>query len=137
MTAADTTAVKALVESAGALAGHTFITLVPAGTQALPYAIVHPKDGNDAQNRFTGPAAEKHPEFTFHIVGATATSVQTVLELVKAKFVTNEFVNAPTVSGRRNYDAYWHMPLPIQTDRDVTPWLVHAVIEYGWTSEPA
>jgi len=137
MTAADTAAVKTLVESAGALSGHTFVTLVPAGTQTLPYCIIHPSEGVDDTDRVTGPKVTTHPEYTLHIVGASATSVQTVVGLVKAKFVTAGRGVTVTVTGRRNRPVYWRSPMPLQTDRDVTPWLVYAVVELGWTSDPA
>lgn len=139
MTAADTAAVVALVQSAStALLTHTFVTAAPAGVvQPNPYALVHPADGRPEQSRFTGPLLTQHPEFTLHIVSGSASSVQVTLDLVRAKFVVNGFAVAPTVSGRRNWGAYWRMPLPIQTDTSVTPWLLYAVCELGWSSDPA
>lgn len=139
MTAADTAAVVALVQSAStALAAHTFVTAAPSGVvQPNPYVLVHPADGNDEQTRATGPRSTRHPEFTLHIVSGSAASVQTVLELIRPKFVVNDFVVAPTISGRRNQQAHWRQPLPIQTDTSVTPWLLYAVVEVGWTSDPA
>lgn len=139
MTAADTAAVVALIQSAStALTTHTFVTNAPAGVvQPNPYALVHPADGVDEQSRFTGPLLTRHPEFTLHLVSGSAASVQATLDLVKAKFVVNGFAVAPTVSGRRNFNAWWRMPLPIQTDTSVTPWLVFAVCELGWSSDPS
>lgn len=148
MTAADTAAVKSLAESAGATAGaytgHVFVTLVPASlpvwtgtTSGYPYVIIHPSEGIDDTDRVTGPRLTTHPEFTFHVVGLTAASVQAAVALLKAKFVVNGRVVNPSVSGRRNMQAYWRSPMPLQTDRDVTPWLVYAVVEFGWRSDPA
>lgn len=148
MTAADTTAVKTLVESAGATAnaytGHVFVTTAPdvlpvwtGTTTGYPYILIHPSEGIDEADRLTGPPQTTHPEFTFHIVGLSASSVQKATGLVKAKAKPSQFVLPPTVTGRRNYNAYWRAPLDIQTDRDVTPWLVYQVVEYGWTSDPA
>lgn len=139
MTAADTAAVVALVQSASTpLATHTFVTNAPSGVvQPNPYALVHPAEGVDEQSRFTGPLLTRHPEFTLHLVSGSASSVQTTLDLVKAKLVVNGFAVAPTVSGRRNWGAYWRVPLPLQTDTSVTPWLIFAVCEFGWSSDPA
>lgn len=138
MSAADTVAVKALAESAGALTGHVFVSATPTGVvQPLPYIVLHPAAGVDEATRFTGPPVTEHPEYIFHIVGASANSVQVTTELVKAIFKPASFVITPTIVGRRNYNGYWRSPLPIQTDTTVTPWLIFAVIEYGWTSDPA
>ncbi len=138
MSVADTAAVVALVESAStALVGHTFVTRTPDGVQARPYALVHPAVGNDEASRFTGPLTTQHPEFTLHLIGASAAAAQTLLDLVKTKLVVNGFAVAPTVSGRRNSRAWWRSALPIQTDDSVTPWIPYAVVEYGWASDPA
>jgi len=142
MTAADTSAVKTLVESAGALSGKVYVTLAPPPTAPatvlpMPYVILHPAEGIDETDRVTGPKITTHPEFTLHIVGLTASSVQTVLALIKAKFIANGRGITVTVSGRNNKPPYWRSPMPLQTDRDVTPWLVYAVVELGWTSEPS
>lgn len=148
MTAADTLAVETLVKSAGATANafstHVFTTLVPAtlpvwagSTSGYPYVIIHPAEGIDDTDRVTGPKSTTHPEFTLHIVGLTAASVQKATELVKAKFITAGRGITVTVSGRSNRPVYWRSPMPLQTDRDVVPWLVYAVVELGWTSYPA
>lgn len=141
MTAADTTAVKTLIESAGALSGKVYVTLAPPPTAPatvlpMPYVIIHPAEGIDDTDRVTGPRVTTHPEFTLHIVGLTASSVQTVTALVKAKFITGGRGIPVTVTGRRNKPPYWRSPLPLQTDRDVVPWLVYGVAEVGWTSDP-
>lgn len=148
MTAADTLAVETTVKSAGAttnaFATHVFTTLVPATlplwtgtTSGYPYVIIHPGEGNDDTDRVTAPRTTTHPEFTLHFVGLTAVSVQKSMELVKPKFVTGGRFICPTVSGRRNKLGYWRFPLPtLQTDRDVTPWLIYGVVELGWTSDP-
>lgn len=138
---ATTSAVVALCESAGtppnAYAGKVYVTVAPAPILAKPYIIVHPNQGTDEAARFMGPPTTEYPEYTLHIVGNSASSVETVTANIKAKFHTNGFFIPPTVSGRRNTRGYWRMPTPINTDHDVTPWLVYAVIELGWVSEPA
>jgi hypothetical protein len=142
MTLQDTAAVKALIESAGSLTGKVHVTLAPPPTAPatvlpMPYVIVHPAEGTDDTDRVTGPKLTTHPEFTLHVVGLTAASVQTVLPLIKAKFITAGRGIPVTVTGRRNKPPYWRAPMPLQTDRDVIPWLVYAVIELGWTSDPS
>lgn len=139
MTAADNAAVIALVQSASApLLTHTFLSMAPSGVvQPNPYAVVHPSDGNDEQTRLAGPLFTRHPDYTLHLVSGSASSVQATVDLVKAVCVVNGFAVAPTVAGRRNYNAYWRMPARFQIDQSVTPWLVYAVIEYGWSSDPA
>lgn len=138
MTAADTAAVMATIAAAGALNGNVFMSKTPDGyARTVPYVLVHPTQGVDEQTRFSGPQITFHPEFTLHLCGTSPTSAQTVLELVKAKFVTSGFVVAPTVSGRVAKNAYWRQLLPIQLDTNVTPSIPYAVVELGWTSDPA
>lgn len=138
MTVADTNAVKALIQSVGNLSTATYVTLVPQGVNpGLPYVIIHPAEGTDDTDRVTGPKITTHPEFTLHVVGATAESVQTVVGLLKPLFIQNGRGIPVTVSGRSNKPPYWRVPLPLQTDRDVTPWLVYAIVELGWTSDPS
>lgn len=148
MTAADTTAAVALFKTAGATANaystHVFVTKaddpLPAWsgtTTGYPYVLVHPSEGIDTADRLTGPPTTTHPEFTLHIVGQTSSSVQAATALIKAKCKPDSFVIAPTVAGRRNYNAYWRARLLIQTEPDVNPWLVYQVIEYGWASDPS
>lgn len=144
MTWADTSAVVTTIKTVPILASAVYVTeapkpTAPATVLPLPYVIVHPADGVDEQARFTGPDTIQSPEVTLHIVGESANQVQVVTSLVRAKFQpsTSGFVIPPTVSGRRNRDAYWRAPTPIQSDRDVTPHLIYQVIELGWVSEPA
>lgn len=141
MTWADTQATTAIIQTVPALVTATYVTTapkpVPPATLPLPYAVVHPSDGIPAATRFSGPPITEHPEFTLHIVGASANQVQIVTGLIKAKFLVNGFIIPPAVAGRRNHSGYWRSPMPIQTDSDVTPALIFQVIELGWTSEPA
>lgn len=142
MTWNDTVAVRTVIQSVPIVATATYVTTapkpaVPNTVLPRPYVVIHPKDGIPEQEQYTGPRIVEHPEFTLHIVGDSANSVQVVLELIKAKFVVNGFVIPPTVAGRRQRSGYWQMPTPLQTDNDATPPLVFAVIELGWTSVPA
>lgn len=139
MSAADTAAVKARAETLVALASKTFVTVTsPVGTKIpAPYLLIHPTEGTPEATRLTGPPITEHPEFTLHIVGGSADQVQVIYGLLKAAFVVNGFMVPPTIAGRRNWGGWWRSPLPIQTDNDVTPALIFAVVELGWTSEPA
>jgi hypothetical protein len=141
MSWADTQAVVAVIQTVPVLATAVYVTKAPAppagGELPLPYVIVHPNAGRDAQPRFSGPLTLENPQFTFHIVGASANQVQVVLDLVKPQFHSNGFVAPPAVAGRVNKNGYWQMPIPIQVDQSVIPSLVFAVIQCGWTSEPA
>lgn len=144
MTWADTSAVVTTIKTVPIVSSSVYVTEAPKPTPPatalpLPYVIVHPTDGTDEQQRFTGPNTIQSPEVTLHIVGESAHQVQVLTGLIRAKFQPSPsgFVNAPTVSGRRNRDAYWRAPTPVQTDRDVTPHLIYQVIEMGWVSEPA
>lgn len=144
MTWAETSAVVATIKTVPILASAVYVSeapkpTAPATVLPLPYVIVHPTEGTDEQARFMGPNTIQSPEVTMHIVGASANQVQIVTGLVRAKFQPSltGFVIPPTVSGRKNRDAYWRAPTPIQTDRDVTPHLLYQVIELGWVSESA
>jgi hypothetical protein len=142
MSWADIQAMQALVQQVTVLASSTFVTLTPALTtgqppRAYPYAIIHPTGGVDEQARFTGPYTTEHPEFTIHLVGGTANQVQVLTDLLKGVVKPSGLGIIPTVSGRRNQRMFWRQPIPIQTNTEVTPPMVYAVVETGWTSEPA
>lgn len=142
MSWADIQFMQTTVQSIPALATSTYITLSPKPTSgqpplAYPYALIHPLGGVDTQERVTGPYATEHPEFTLHLVGESAEQCQAVVDLLKAIVKPNAVGIVPTVSGRKNGQMFWRMPLPIQTNTDVTPPLCYAVVETGWTSDPS
>lgn len=146
MTSLNTASVVARCEAAGATSnayvGRVYVTTAPAPTSPdivlpKPYILVHPKQGVDEITRFTGPPTVEHPEFTLHVVGDTASSVETVMANLKVAFNPAGFGIPPVISGRRNSAGYWRVPVPIQTDMSVTPWLMFGVIELGWRSDPA
>lgn len=142
MSWADVEAMQAIVEQVPVLVNATYVTLAPARTTgqpplAYPYALIHPTGGEDEQTRNTGPASTEHPEFTLHVVGGSAHQCQIVTDLLKAVIKPDGFGIIPTVAGRRNQRMFWRQPMPLQTSTEVTPPMVFAVIETGWTSEPA
>lgn len=141
MSWADIQFVLALVQSVPALASSTYITMAPkqpAGQPPLtyPYALIHPTGGTDTQGRATGPATTEHPEFTIHLAGESAEQCQALVDLLKAKVIVGGFGVIPNISGRSNKHMFWRMPIPIQTNTDVSPPICYAVVEVGWLSEP-
>lgn len=142
MSWADVQFVQGLVETIPALASSAFVTLAPKQSTGqpplpFPYALIHPTGGIDEQSRFTGSYATEHPEFTIHLAGETGEQCEAVVDLLKAVVKPSGVAIIPTVSGRRNQQMFWRMPLPIQTNTDVSPPLCFAVVEVGWTSEPS
>lgn len=142
MSWADTEAVVALIESVPVLADSTFVTELDKLTegqppQPLPYCLVHPSDGIDTAERESGPPITTHPEFTLHIVGASANQVQVIVDLLKAVLVPSGVPIVVAVSGRINDRLRWAMPLPIQIATELVPPLCYAVLEVGWRSNPA
>lgn len=138
----DVQFIQGIVQSVPALATSTYVTLAPkqaSGQPPLPYpyALIHPRGGVDTQGRVTGPATSEHPEFTIHLAGESAEQCQAVVDLLKAKIIVGGFGLIPSVSGRLNKRMYWRMPIPIQTNTDVSPPICFAVVETGWLSEPS
>jgi hypothetical protein len=133
---------QALVQQVTVLATSTFVTLappLPSGQppRPYPYALIHPTGGVDEQTRVTGPYTTEHPEFTLHLVGGSANQVQILTDLLKAIVKPNGLGIVPTVTGRRNQRMFWRQPIAIQTNTDVNPPMCFAVVETGWTSDPA
>lgn len=142
MTRKHTAALKALIQQVPAVATKTFVTVAryPAPNQAVkvepPYVVIHPADGADEATRFTGPRDTMHPRFVVHTVGTTAEMAQLVAEQWKAKLIVNGFGIRPEVPGERTDRFWWDSPIPVQVDKDVTPWLCYHVAECGFTSHP-
>ncbi len=103
---------------------------------AAPYVVIHPSDGEDSQERLTGPRGTQHPDFTFHIVGSSYDNAQTVTELIKGKFVVSGFGVFLTVAGEYTTRCRWAMPTPTQVDNSLTPPLIYNVAELGFDSTP-
>ena len=138
----DTDFMVGLVQQVPALATSTFVTLTPKPVSPdipspLPYALIHPTPGVDEQTRLTGPPSTEHPEFTIHLAGESAEQCQVATDLLKAQVMPDGFGVIPEVAGRRNQHMFWRQPIPIQTNTDLTPPLCFAVVETGWTSDPA
>lgn len=134
-------AVKARIETVPALTLKTFMLVAPrdaAGNLPIaPYAVVQPADGSDSSDRFTGPKFASNPRIVIHVVGLTYDQVQSVSELVKAKFVVAGISMQINVTGERGRGLTWSSPIPTQSDNDTTPPTVYNTYEVAWVSEPA
>lgn len=136
-----TLAVTNAIKSIPALASKTYVSIAPRDSAgklpAAPYVVVHPSDGDDTQERMTGPRSTYHPDFTLHIVGSSYDNAQTVTELIKSKFVVDGFGVRLSVPDENTFGCRWSVPAPTQVDNSVTPPLVYNVAELGFESEPA
>lgn len=132
--------VKAQLQSIPALAAKTFVLDARkdgAGDfPKAPFVVIHPVDGIDTDERYTGPALTQHPRFTLHIVGSSYDNVAVVAALVKPLFTVDGLGVIPVIPDERPRRVWWHSPLPIQLDRDVTPPIPYQVVEIGFTSDP-
>ena len=135
MTLKHTEALITKSQTVPALASKTFTTRVPKGTDP-PYLVWHPAQGTNTQERLTAPAATKHPRFTGHLVAEDGTQAQALADLLEAALFPGGR-GAVTVSGESVKDFWYESPLPIQVSTDPLPEIVYAVIECGWTADPA
>ena len=136
-----TDAVEARAKTVVPLTTKTFVSFAKRDANGelpvAPYAVIHPADGVDSQERVSGPRVAQHPMFTFHIVGSSYRNCQEVTELLKAKFIAGGIPIQINVSGEKGRGLYWHSPQPTQVDNDIKPPLIYNVVEVGWISEPA
>lgn len=132
--------VLARFRSVTQLASKTFVA--PAQRSAAgalhvpPYAVLYPAAGADSSDRHTGPLVDQHPRFTAHIVGSSYDVCDTVLALVKAKFIVNGVGIQAVIAGEKSSGMFFESPQPIVVDYDITPPLVYATVELGWDSHP-
>ena len=135
-----TDAVEARAITVPALATKTFVSIAKrdaAGELPVaPYLVIHPADGEDSQERVSGPRSAQNPAFTFHVVGTSYSNCQQVTELLKAKFFTAGVPIQINVTGERGRAMRWSSPQPTQVDNDMTPPLIYNVVEVSWISEP-
>lgn len=136
-----TQAVKARIEEIPALTTKTRLGIAPRNENGsiatLPLALIHPAGGIDEADRLTGPRTVQRPRFTLHLVGSSVDNVETIRDLVKAKFIQNGYGTPPAVTGEVTSALTWEEPTPIQDFREVTPHVYYAVIELSFTAEPA
>lgn len=136
-----TKAVTDRIEGMPAFASATFVGDVPrtasGGLVERPYIVVHPADGIDTQERFTGGRRTQHPRFTLHIVGDSYDQVAAITRDLKARFIVDGIGIPLDVPGENTLNLRWSSLEPIQWDRDVTPPVAYQVIELSFDSEPA
>lgn len=134
-----TNAVKARIQAVPAVASKTFVSIAPRSAAgalpAAPYVVIHPADGVDSQERFTGPRSTEHPRFTLHIVGVSYDQVATLTKQIKAQFIAAGSGVVLTIPGEVCKPCWWESPMPVQIDDDVQPPLAYQVIELGFTAE--
>ena len=133
--------VKSRIQSVTNFAEKTFVTAAPRDATgklpAAPYVVIHPADGVDTQERYTGPRATQNPRFTLHIVGRDYDSIAAVTRNVKAKFIENGFGVVPVIDGEKCRKVWWESPGVPEPDTDVTPQIAYGIVELGFTSDPA
>lgn len=100
-----------------------------------PYWVIHPVDGKDTADRFTGPYVTRHPRFTIWSVGLTYDSAATAAENVRAALVVNGRGVVPSIEGELSRSVWYSAPIPVQTDTTKTPALVYHVAEVGFDSD--
>lgn len=142
MTLAQTSVVVARIATIPALSAKTYKLVAPrdgAGKlPAAPYVVVQPSDGTATQERLTGGKNTGHPRYVFHAVGASYDNAQTVLELVKAKFIDSDGFGLPiVVPNEKSRNVRWESAGPVQVDNDVTPPIIYATGELTWDADPA
>ena len=135
MSRKHTQALVALSVAVPAFTGKTFVSVVPAETEA-PYLVWHPANGNNSQERVTGPRVTKHPRFTGHIVGVTADQTQLLTDILEAALFPSGRGVVPTVTGEVCKPLWFESPVPIQVSTDPLPQIVFQVVEVGWRSDP-
>lgn len=133
-----TALVKARIQSIPALASKTFVLTAPRVAGELPkapYVVIWPANGTDSAERLAGPFAQMNPRFVVHVVGSSDDNVQTVSELVKAKFVANGFGIQADIAGEFATGMRVTEPQPTQVDNDVTPPLIYNTLEVSWEAQ--
>jgi hypothetical protein len=141
VTLAQTNAVVTRTQTIVPLASKTFKLVAPRDAQGklpmAPYAVWQPSDGASTQERFTGGKSTMHPRYVLHVVGASYDNAQTVLELIKAKFIdANGFGIPLIIAGESCRNLRWESVQGVQVDDDVTPPLIYATAEITWDAEP-
>lgn len=112
-----------------------YVALAPMDARP-PFVVIHPQDGTDATDRLTGPLNLMNPRFTVHTVSHDFEATQDLAELIKAQLVgADGFGVVPDVPGEYAHRLWYHVPIAIQVDRDVSPPYVYHVAECGWVAQ--
>lgn len=139
MTYADTTALKTLIETVPLLTSKTYISEAKNQNGAVvsaPYAVIHPSNGRDQNERLLSPKLVQYPRFTIHIVGVNGDQAQILTDQLKNVLVPNGLGVRVSVSGRTNDPCWFNNPHG-DTDASVQPSVSFQVVEVGWRSSPS
>lgn len=103
---------------------------------SYPYWVIHPADGRDTQERFTGPRLTRHPRFTVHSVGRDADQAAIAAENLRNALIVNGFGVVPIIAGESPKQVWYSSPIPVQVDSSVAdrPTCYH-VAEIGFDSD--
>lgn len=141
MSADDVDALKALIGTVPALTGRVAVTTVrsPDGAEPLapPYAVLHPSTGRNTAERTTGHRAVENPTFTIHVVAHDGDQLTILVDLLRNVLFPGGRGIKITTPGRINDRLWLEQPVPQQTDDNVKPSLVFAILRCGWRSQPA
>lgn len=135
MSKKHTDALVAKTQEIPAFAAKTFVSMAPHETVA-PYIVWHPAAGTNSQSAITGPRVTKNPQYTGHIVGASAGQVQALTDLLEAKLFPGGRGLVMAVTGEASKPLRFACPLPIQVQTDPQPTVIYAVVEVGWSADP-
>lgn len=142
MSRADTVALKTLVETVPLLSGKVFVSEAkkPAPNSgaviAPPYAVIHPSNGRNQNERLLSPKLVQYPRFTIHVVGVNGDQAQIVTDNLEGVLVPGGVGVRVSVSGRTN-DPCWFSNPHGDIDSSVQPSVAFQVVECGWRSSPA
>lgn len=134
-----TDALVALIKTIPSLAATTYVSHAVNADKSpvkLPYVVIHPSDGSDQSDRFTGPSVTQHPRFVIHSVGLDYAGAQFTAEAVKTKLIVNGFGVVPTIPGEVAGRFWYESPQPIQVDTDASPPMIYHTAECGFESTP-
>lgn len=102
---------------------------------SYPYWVIHPADGRDTQERFTGPRLTRHPRFTVHSVGSYSDQASIAAENLCNALIVNGFGVVPTIAGEAPKPVWYSSPIPVQVDSTIQPPTFYHVAEIGFDSD--
>lgn len=136
MGAKHTAALVAASETVDGLEGKVFRTQAPHGIRP-PYLVWHATQGENTQDRVSGPRSTRNPEYTGHLVGEDAAQVEVFMDALEAVLFPGGRGITLTVTGESARPLLYSAPVPIQVQNDPQPSIVYGVVEVSWVSHPA
>ena len=125
---------KARVERVNGLQQKTFVSAAPEGTE-LPYAILHPRDGDDDTESLTGPSVHMHPSCVLLVVHRDAEAAARLAEDVKDQFIVHGFGVVPEIEGELPSAVTYSVPTSIGVEKKTTPWEYFHTSEIGFATQ--